>query len=122
MKPTLQDIRYDPILSNVSVAYKNEEYIAEKVFPLVKVANATGKYFIYDTASFRKEQSLRAAGAGFKVFIAQFIKGFAIELLILVKFFLLLAIMSVFSLVDFLTRIISIIPGLKKLVKKSQNY
>jgi hypothetical protein len=63
MRPTLQDIRYDPILSNVSVAYKNEEYIAERILPVVKVAHPTGKYFVYDTSKFRKEQSLRGMGS-----------------------------------------------------------
>ena len=63
MKPTLYDIRFDPILSNVSVAYKNEAYVAEQVLPIVRVASATGKYFVYDTSSFRKENSLRGMGA-----------------------------------------------------------
>ena len=63
MQPTLQDIRYDPILSNVSVAYKNELYIAEMVLPIVKVATPTGKYFTYGKEKFRKEGSLRGMGA-----------------------------------------------------------
>lgn len=66
MKPTLQDIRYDPILSNVSVAYKNEEYIAEQILPVVKVKGPSGKYFSYDTAKFRKVISLRGMGADTK--------------------------------------------------------
>jgi len=53
--------------------------------------------------------------------IAKFIKGFSVELLILLKFFFLLAMLSVFSLVDLLKRIISIIPGLKKLVKSKKS-
>ena len=63
MKPSLNDIRVDVILSNVSVAYKNEEYIAEKIFPIVKVKTATGKYYIYDKAKFRKAESLRGMGS-----------------------------------------------------------
>lgn len=63
MNPTLKDIRFDPILSNVSVAYKNEDYVAERVLPIVRVAGATGKYFVYDTSNFRKEVSLRGMGA-----------------------------------------------------------
>ncbi len=66
MKPTLYDIRFDPILSNVSVAYKNEEYIAEQILPIVKVATVTGKYFVYDTSNFRKSVSLRGMGASAK--------------------------------------------------------
>jgi len=63
MKPTLQDIRYDPILSNVSVAYKNEDYVAEKILPVIKVAHPTGKYFKYDTSKFRQAESLRGMGS-----------------------------------------------------------
>lgn len=63
MKPALQDIRYDPILSNISVAYQNEEYVAEKILPVVKVARSSGKYFSYDTAKFRRVISLRGMGA-----------------------------------------------------------
>jgi hypothetical protein len=63
MTPTLQDIRVDTILSNVSVAYKNEEYIAEKVLPVIQVATATGKYYIYDKSSFKKERSERGMGS-----------------------------------------------------------
>jgi len=63
MKPTLQDIRYDPILGNVSVAYQNEDYIAEQILPVIPTTTRTGKYFKYDTSKFRKENSLRAMGA-----------------------------------------------------------
>ena len=63
MNPTLKDIRFDPILSNVSVAYKNEDYIAEKVFPVIRVKSATGKYFSYDKSNLRKENSLRGMGS-----------------------------------------------------------
>ncbi len=63
MKPTLYDIKFDPILSNVSVAYKNEDYVAEQVLPIVRVASATGKYFVYDTSHLRRSNSLRGMGA-----------------------------------------------------------
>ncbi|MCX6013511.1 MAG: major capsid protein [Chloroflexi bacterium] len=66
MKPTLYDIRVDPILSNISVAYKNAEYVAEQILPIVKVMTVTGKYFVYDTSSFRKSNSLRGMGASAK--------------------------------------------------------
>jgi hypothetical protein len=62
MGPTLQDIRYDPILSKVSVAYQNAEYIAEQILPTIPSKNRTGKYFTYDKAKFRKVQSLRGMG------------------------------------------------------------
>ena len=63
MKPALQDIRYDPILSNVSVAYQNDKYIAEMILPVVKTKTVTGKYFEYDKSKFRKVKSLRGMGA-----------------------------------------------------------
>jgi hypothetical protein len=63
MNPTLYDIKVDPILSNVSVAYKNDEFIAEQVFPVLPTKTISGKYFTYDNSGFRKEQSLRAMGA-----------------------------------------------------------
>lgn len=63
MKPSLQDIRIDPVLSNVSIAYQNEDYIAEQILPVIPTTTRTGKYFKYDTSKFRKEDSLRAMGA-----------------------------------------------------------
>lgn len=66
MKPNLQDIRYDPILSNVSVAYQNAEYIADQICPAVPSKSKTGKYFTYDKSKFRKANSLRGMGASAK--------------------------------------------------------
>jgi len=63
MKPTGQDIRYDPILSNVSVAYQNADYIANVICPIVSSKTKTGKYFIYDKSKFREVESLRGMGA-----------------------------------------------------------
>lgn len=63
MKPTLQDIRFDPILSNVSVAYKNAKYIAELILPIVGVKTKTGSFYKFDKSKFRKVPTLRGAGA-----------------------------------------------------------
>jgi len=63
MKPALQDIRFDPILSNVSVAYKNAKYIAEEIFPVVKVKTKTGYYYKFDKSKFRKVPTLRGPGS-----------------------------------------------------------
>lgn len=63
MKPTQNDIQYDPILSNVSVAYQNDMYIAEQVLPVIKSKKKTGKYYQYDKSKFRKVHSLRGMGA-----------------------------------------------------------
>ncbi len=53
--------------------------------------------------------------------IVKAIKAFSVELLILIKFFLLLAVMSVFSLVDLLKKLLLITPGLKKLIKNKDS-
>lgn len=57
------DVRVDPVLSNISIAYKNEDYIAEKLFPVQSVKVTKGKYYVYDKAMFRRNKSLRAPGA-----------------------------------------------------------
>ena len=61
--PTLHDVHIDGPLSNVSIAYKNENYIADQVFPALAVAKKSDKYFVFDrTAWFRNEVSERAPG------------------------------------------------------------
>lgn len=59
-----QDVVVDPALSNVSIRYTNETFIADQIFPTVKVAKQTGKYYVYDKANLRVENSNRAAGSG----------------------------------------------------------
>lgn len=60
---TITDVRVDPVLSNVSKAYQNEMYIAEMLLPSFKVGTQRGKYYQYDQAKFRRNSTLRAAGA-----------------------------------------------------------
>lgn len=43
----------DPLLTNVSVGYKNESYIAEQFFPTVYVDKETGIYFVKDKENLR---------------------------------------------------------------------
>jgi hypothetical protein len=57
------DVVIDPALSNVSIKYTNDSFIADQVFPVYKVSKQTGKYFVYDKANLRVEKSLRAAGS-----------------------------------------------------------
>lgn len=47
-----QDVVIDPALSNVSVKFSNEGFIADSVFPVIKVSKQTGKYYVYDKANF----------------------------------------------------------------------
>ncbi len=53
----------DPMLTNVAIAYSNEAYIADKIFPEFAVKKQSGKHFIYDKGRFRINDSLRAAGS-----------------------------------------------------------
>lgn len=57
------DVVQDPILSNVSVKYTNETYIADRILPTLRVSKETGKYYIYDKSNLRVDQTDRAAGS-----------------------------------------------------------
>lgn len=60
---TIRDAVVDPALSQVSIAYKNDEYIAEMLFPVARVSKSVGKYYIYDKSSLRRNKTDRAIGA-----------------------------------------------------------
>lgn len=61
--PTLRDVHLDTALSNISIAYRNELYIAEQVFPVVQVQKKSDYYFIFDKGAwFRDEVAVRAPG------------------------------------------------------------
>lgn len=62
-KLTPSSVVVDPALTNVSIKYTNDSFIADQMLPVVKVAKQTGKYFKYDKANLRVEVSLRAAGS-----------------------------------------------------------
>lgn len=59
-----QSVVVDPALSNVSIKYMNDTFIADLIFPMVKVAKQTGKYYVYDKSNLRINQTTRAAGSG----------------------------------------------------------
>lgn len=58
-----QDVVIDPALSNVSVKYTNDNFIADLVLPVVRVTKQTGKYYIYDKSNLRVDKTNRAAGS-----------------------------------------------------------
>ena len=60
---TVRDVAVDQVLSNISVAFKNEEYIAEMLLPVFKVAKQTGTYYKFDKASLRRNKTKRAPGS-----------------------------------------------------------
>ena len=51
------------MLTNVAVAYENDAYIAELVFPSFEVKKQTGKHFVYDQGRFRPNSNVRAQGS-----------------------------------------------------------
>lgn len=58
-----QDVVVDPALSNVSIKYTNDTFIADLVLPMIKVAKQTGKYYVYDKSNLRIDKTNRAAGS-----------------------------------------------------------
>jgi hypothetical protein len=53
---------YNKILSNVSIEYKNDEHIAEKILPRQKVENESDLYYVFDKSTFNIPEDLRADG------------------------------------------------------------
>ncbi len=64
-QPTQSQVHVDAILTNISVAYmqRAENFIADKVFPVVPVDKQSDKYFTYDKNDWlRDEAQVRADG------------------------------------------------------------
>lgn len=62
--PKMQDAHVDRALTNMSVAYMQDEskYIADKVFPIIPVKRQSDLYYIYNTGDFlRDEAKVRGA-------------------------------------------------------------
>lgn len=53
----------DQPLNNVSVGYKNDDYFAEKLFPVVPVKKQSGRYWIFGKEKFRQYETIRHAKA-----------------------------------------------------------
>jgi len=74
-QPTKQEVHVDAILTGMSVGFMQsaEDFVADKVFPVLPVAKQTNKYFVYDRSFwFRSEMEKRApgtesAGGGWKL-------------------------------------------------------
>lgn len=63
MKPTYQQTHIDVALTNISVAYIPDGFIADQIFPNVPVQKISGKYYIYTKADFlRRDAAVRAPG------------------------------------------------------------
>jgi hypothetical protein len=64
-QPTQSQVHVDAILTNISVAYmqRAENFIADKVFPIVPVDKQSDKYFVYTKNDWlRDEAKVRADG------------------------------------------------------------
>jgi hypothetical protein len=79
-QPTLTDSHIDAILTNISVAYmqKQDNFIADKVFPVIPVDKKSNKYFVYtkndwfrDEAQ-RRADSTESAGSGYSLTTATY--------------------------------------------------
>lgn len=63
--PVLQDVHVAAALTNIAVAYVQDEdhYIAEAVFPMVPVQHQTDKYFVWSKADFFRDEAQKRADA-----------------------------------------------------------
>lgn len=59
--PGYTGVHIDRALTNVSLYYRNESYIADKLAPQVPVSKWSDKYFVYGRENFRIPVALRAA-------------------------------------------------------------
>ena len=79
-QPTANDVHIDAILTNISVAYIQDQnaFVASKVFPTIPVEKQRDKYFVYTKGDwFRDEAQLRApatesAGSGYNLTTATY--------------------------------------------------
>ena len=61
--PTSNDVHVDRLLTNISIGYRNLQYIADEIFPLVPVNKQSDLFATYDQSYwFRDEARLRAPG------------------------------------------------------------
>ena len=60
MGPVQQQVYIDVVLGQISIAYQNENYIADTIFPQLMVQKRTGIYFVYDKSKFRQVNDYRA--------------------------------------------------------------
>jgi len=62
MQPTGRDVHIDAALTQVSIAYKNDVLIAEKIFPVINVKKDSDKYFVYGKQNLKSYSLDRAPG------------------------------------------------------------
>ncbi len=64
-QPTLQDVHVAAALTNIAVAYFQDDdaYIADKVFPIVPVQHQTDVYFVWSKADFFRDEAQQRSDA-----------------------------------------------------------
>lgn len=64
-QPTVTDVHVATALTNVAVAYfqSDDNYIADKVFPMVPVQHQTDVYFVWSKADFFRDEAQQRADA-----------------------------------------------------------
>jgi len=64
-QPSMNSVHVDAILTNISVAYaqKAENFIADKVFPMIPVEKKSDKYFTYTKNDWFRDEAQRRADA-----------------------------------------------------------
>lgn len=60
--PTTQKVHIDKALTNISIGYQNEAYIADQIFKEVPVDKQSDRYYVYGKEMFRQNDDLRAPG------------------------------------------------------------
>ena len=79
-QPTSSQVHVDAILTNISVAYlqRAENFIADKVFPVVPVDKQSDKYFVYDKNDWLRDEAqvrtdgTESVGSGYNITTATY--------------------------------------------------
>lgn len=74
-QPTRSDVHVNRPLTNLSIAYiqRSQDFVADKIFPIVPVMKQSDKYFVYSKAYWFQTRALKrapgseSAGSGFHV-------------------------------------------------------
>ena len=58
--PNVSDVHVDAILTNVSLAYRNQAFVGQRLLPVVPVKKESDKYYKYGKERFRAPDAIRA--------------------------------------------------------------
>jgi hypothetical protein len=61
--PSVSTLYMDPVLTNVSIDYKNDDYYAERLFPPVEVPKQSGRFWKFGKERFTLYETIRHAKA-----------------------------------------------------------